>query len=308
MSTSKLRLRIFDGSRQLFAASAKFLVRITDGNQKVHTWTEYTLNDLPFALPFFDNLGDRYTVLVSSDGYKQAGYYPVKLSERYLTTLDLMLIRNDPGFSFVNARWPAAKSKFPYLASGATEPAGEQRNDDLLDKTEKSLASLLNLGEAMSQIHLAQGTPLDYTKEVRWDAPYSPQQDRFFAWCDKELINQVKRSAAEGKFAVENAPGLFHPGATSSWKQIQFGEANVQLTFHENETSTINGVDCVMVEPDIDYYRDLGAHTIFEVVPNGLTHSVTDPTEVYVLRWIAGQTVGVPEFAPLYRYVTGSFC
>ena len=297
---SKLRLRIFDGSRQLFAAPAKFLVRITDGNQKLQRWEEYTSNDLPFDLPFFDNLGDRYTVLISLDGYKQAGYYPVKLSDAYLTTLDLMLIRNDPGFSFVNARWPAAKSRYPYLASGATEAAGEQRYDDLLDKTERSLASLLNLGEAMSQISLAQGTPLDYIKEVRWDAPYNPAQDRFFAWCDVQLIDQVKRAAAEGKFAAENAPGLFHPGATSSWKQVQFGEANVQLTFHENDTKTVGGVDCVMVEPDIDYYRDLGAHTIFEVVPNGLTHSLTDPTEVYVLRWIAGQTAGIPQFAPLY--------
>ena len=55
-----------------------------------------------------------------------------------------------------------------------------------------------------------------------------------------------------------------------------------------------------MVEPDIDYYRDLAAHTIFEVIPNKLTNTLTDPTEVYVLRWIAGQTAGVPEFAPLY--------
>jgi hypothetical protein len=107
-------------------------------------------------------------------------------------------------------------------------------------------------------------------------------------------------AAAAGKFAVENAPGLFHPGATSSWKQIQFGEANVQLTFHENDTKVIGGVKCVMIEPDIDYYRDLGAHTIFEVVPNGLTHSLTEPAEVYVLRWIAGRTAGIPEFAPLY--------
>ncbi len=300
VSMSKLRLRIYDGTREMFAAPVKFLVRITDGNQKVPVWTEYTLNDLLFNLHFFDNLGDRYTVLVLADGYKQAGYYPVKLSTAYLTTLDLMLIRNDPGFSFVNARWPAAKSKYPYLASGATDLAGEQRYDDLLDRTEKSLASLLNLGEAMSQIHLAQGTPLNYIKEVRWDAPYSPQQDRFFAWCDIQLIDQVKRAAAEGKFAVENAPGLFHRGATSSWKQIQFGEANVQLTFHENEKRRIKGVDCVMIEPDIDYYRDLGAHTIFEVIPNGLTHSITDPTAVYVLRWIAGQTAGIPQFAQLY--------
>ena len=107
-------------------------------------------------------------------------------------------------------------------------------------------------------------------------------------------------AATAGTFAVERNPGLFHPGSTSSWKQIEFGEANVQLTFHENDRLTIDGVECVMVEPDIDYYKDLGAHAIFEVIPNGLTHSLTEPAEVYVLRWIAGQTAGVPSFEPLY--------
>jgi len=35
---SKLRLRIFDGSRQLFAAPAQFLMRIVDGNQTQRVW------------------------------------------------------------------------------------------------------------------------------------------------------------------------------------------------------------------------------------------------------------------------------
>ncbi len=164
----------------------------------------------------------------------------------------------------------------------------------------KSLACLLNLGEAMSQIALSQGTPLSYIKELRWDDSYAPAQDRFFAWCDPALVDQVKVADAAGKFAVEVDPGLLHPGATASWKQIQFGEANAQLTFHQNTTKTIGGLDCVMLEPDIDYYRDPAAHVLLEVVPNALTHTLTDPSEVYVLRWIAGQTAGVPKFAPLY--------
>jgi hypothetical protein len=298
--TSKLQLRIFDGTRQLFSKPANFLVRIVDGQQNQQVWKEFPSPDLTFDdLPFYDNLFDNYTVVVSADGYQQAGFVPVKLSNEYVTTLDLMLIAKDPGFSFVNARWPAAKTKFPFLGSDVSDAAGEARYDGLVE-AEKPLACLLNLGEAMSQIALAQGTPLDYIKQVRWDAPYAPAQDRFFGWCDVALIDQVKVAAAAGKFAVENAPGLFHPGATSSWKQIQFGEANVQLTFHENDKMVIGGVNCVMIEPDIDYYRDLGAHTIFEVIPNGLTHSLTEPSEVYVLRWIAGQTAGIPEFAPMY--------
>jgi hypothetical protein len=297
---SALRLRIFDGTRQLFAAPAQFLITITDGNQTQHIRQYYPQNDITFELPFFDNFGDYYTVVVWANGFKQAGFTPVQLSDSYLTTLDIMLVPNDPGFSFVNARWPAAKAAYPFIGSDVDDASGETRYDNLLDQTEKTLACLLNLGEAMSQIHLSQGTPLDYIKQMRWVAPYAPAQDRFFAWCDAELINQVKAAAAAGQFAIELNPGLFHPGATSSWKQIQFGEANVQLTFHEGDTTVIDGVNCVMVEPDIDYYRDLLAHTIYEVVPNKLTNSLTDPTEVYVLRWIAGQTAGVPEFAPLY--------
>ena len=296
--TSALRLRIFDGTRQLFAAPAQFLITITDGNRTQHVRQFYPNNDITFTLPFFDNFGDLYTVVVWAKGYQQAGYTPVKLSNTFTRTLDIMLISDTPGFSFVNARFPAASTAYPFLAAGADNPAGEARYDKLVEQ-EKPLACLLNLAEAMSQIQLTQGTPLTYIKQLIWDGPNAPAQDRFFAWCDPELINQIK-SAPPGQFAVELDPGAFHPGATSSWKQIEFGEANVQLTFHENDKQVINGVNCVMVEPDIDYFRDILAHTILEVIPNALDNSLTDPTQVYVLRWIAGQTAGIPEFAPLY--------
>lgn len=296
---SKLQVRIFDGTRQLFSAPVNFLITITDGNRTQHVRDYYQANDITFDLPFFNNFGDNYTAVVWAEGCKQAGFAPVILSNQYLKTLDIMLISGNPGFSFANARWDVAKARYPFLGTDVDDATGAARYDNLLE-AKKPLACLLNLGEAMSQISLSQGTPLDYIKQLRWDAPYAPAQDRFFAWCDRRLIDQVKAAAAAHEFAVENNPGLFHPGATSSWKQIQFGEANVQLTFHEDEKMVIGGVDCVMVEPDIDYYQDLAAHALFEVFPNALTHSLTDPTEVYVLRWIAGQTAGIPEFAPIY--------
>jgi hypothetical protein len=297
---SSLRLRIFDGSRQLFAAPAKFLITITDGNKTQRVRDFFESNDITFDLPFFDNFGDNYTVLVFADGFKQAGFMPVTLSNKFVRTLDIMLISDDPGFSFVNARWDAAVAQYPFIGNGVDNAAGAARYDILLDQQEKSLACLLNLCEAMSQISLSQGTPLNYIRQLRWDAPFAPARDRIFAWCDPALIDQVKNAATTGLFAAELNPGLFHAGSTSSWKQIQFGEANVQLTFHENDHSTVDGVDCIMVEPDIDYFKDLGAHAIFEVIPNSLTHSLTNPTEVYVLRWIAGQQAGIPEFAPMY--------
>jgi hypothetical protein len=105
---------------------------------------------------------------------------------------------------------------------------------------------------------------------------------------------------ADGTFAPEPGFELFHKGATSSYKQIQFGEANVQITFHENDRKQIDAVDCVLVEPDIDYFKDLAAHALLEVLPNGFSGQLTDPRVVYVLRWIAGRRAGVPEFDPLY--------
>jgi hypothetical protein len=297
---SKLQLRIFDGTRKPFSASAQFLVTITDGNRTQRVRDYFQTNDITFDLPFFDNFGDNYSVIVWAKGYKQAGFTPVILSDRYLKTLDIMLIPDNPSFSFVDARWDAAKARYPFVGSDVDNATGGGRYDNLLEQAPKSLACLLNICEAMSQIALSQGTPLDYIKQLRWDAPYAPAQDRFYAWCDSLLIDQVKDAAAVGEFAVENNPGLFHSGATSSWKQIRFGEANVQLTFHENDKMVIGGFDCVMVEPDIDYYQDLAAHALLEVIANAITHSLTDPTEVYVLRWIAGRTAGIPEFAPLY--------
>jgi len=126
------------------------------------------------------------------------------------------------------------------------------------------------------------------------------KQDRFFAWADRRLINQVKLAAENGEFAPEHGSSFWHPGATLSYKQVQFGEANVQLSFHEKETNKIEGIDCVKVEPDMDYYKDPGAHALLEVVPNKITGGLSDPEQVYVLRWIAGQHAGVPQFEPPY--------
>lgn len=306
MSESKLELRIYDGTRQLFAAPAKFLITITDGNQ-VQRYRDFrTENQIVFDLPFFDNFGDDYGIVVWADGYQQAGFMPVALSDTYTKTLDVMLIPNKPTYSFVNGPWNDVKVLYPFLTTGVDDPTGAARYQNLVNQQPRVGACLLNLCEAMSQIHLARGTPLDYIKGMIWNGEYGenneyePKQDRFFAWCDPALIDQVKDAAAAGLFAEELNPGFFHKGATKSWKQIQFGEANVQLTFHEGDTQQVGGVDCIMVEPDIDYYKDLAAHAIFEVIYNAVNQSLTDPAQVYVLRWIAGQQAGVPEFAPMY--------
>jgi small GTP-binding protein len=297
-TSSKLELRIFDGSRQPFSAPAKFLVTIFDGNQKQLFRDFIGSNTTMFELPFYDNFGDNYRVIVWAEGYKQAGVTPVRLSNRFTTTLDVMLIPNDPGFSFVNARWDSVSTVYPFLADGVDHATGAARYEMLLDQQEKTLACLLNLCEAMGQINLSAGSPLDFLKQLRWDMPFSPTQERLYAWCDPMLIEQIKMAAQAGRF-IPVPTGLVQ-GATSSWKETGFGEANLQLAFHERDHSTIDGADFVMVEVNIHYYRDTGAHVLFEITPNAMTQSVVDPVHVYVLRWMAGRQAGVSEFTPMY--------
>jgi hypothetical protein len=94
---------------------------------------------------------------------------------------------------------------------------------------------------------------------------------------------------------------LLHPGATSSYKQTEMSQANVQFTFHETAPSPPNAPadeDWVLAEPDIDFYKDLDAHAIDEVMLGFFTK--TDPQGVYVLRWIAAKQARMSDFNPLY--------
>ena len=73
----------------------------------------------------------------------------------------------------------------------------------------------------------------------------------------------------------------------------------MQLTFNENNTKGIGGKTCIVIEPDIDYYKDPLKHVLLEVLVNAFG-SITDPRMLNVLRWMAGREAGKPEFDPLY--------
>lgn len=301
-----ITVNLFSGER-IPLAGTEVLLTLRDGNQ----------NNVPLAgngffktstiavdgLPFFDNFGDNYSIVASADGYSQAGFTPVAVSPRTPATVDVMLAPKDASFNFRDARWDSLQQDHPQcfdlLAAGVPDAANTQdRYTQLMEDRPAVLACYFNLVTAMSQIHLPDGTPLDYMRELIWDD--TMQQDRFFAWADPKMVDQVAQAAAQDEFAPEAGTAIFHAGATKSWKQVQFGEANVQLTFHENDRKTIGGLDCIMVEPDIDYYKDPAAHAILEVATNAVTHSLSDPRQVYVLRWIAGRHAGVPNFEPPY--------
>ncbi len=241
-------------------------------------------------------------ILAYVEGYKQAGFAPVKLSPRAATPLDLMLIPDQPAFNFAGLTWDAAKQKLPFLAmlSDESDATAQQRFQELMESNEsKPLACMMNLVTAMKVIDLDGHSPVEFIKQVRWDYKF-PQQDRFFAYCDAALMDAVRAAAAKGLFDPEYGCGLVHPGASLSWKQNAFPEANVQLTFHTDPLDCVPAKGWVTVEPDIDYYKDLGAHSILEVCRNEISGSLTEPAQVFVLRWIEQRRLGLSDFVPGY--------
>jgi hypothetical protein len=291
-------INLFDGTRALMAPQTKVLLRIIDGEQR-HVFTDFVKGPtIRVTVPFQNGLRDTYTVLASADGYVQAGFHPVRVSPTLIRPVFLMLLPRESRWDFSESQWDVLEETYPvltdlFLQGAAGEAQAQSRYDRMMEQRPANIACLLNILTVMKDIDLPQFTPLDYLREILWDDTMA--QDRFFAWADPLLVEEVRIAAVQGGFAQEPSPALLHPGATSSYKQVQFGEANLQITFHETGG---NGQDRVKVELDIDYFRDMAAHALLEVIPGFF--DITDPRRVYVLRWIAGHQANVPAFNPPY--------
>jgi hypothetical protein len=294
-------VNLFDGTRQPMPKGTQILLTVRDGAQNQLLRDFVNGPSVQLELPFHNNFADNYAIVAFADGYEQAGFQPVAIGPNAPGQLDLMLLLKSGDFHFAHAQWTDIETLRPLVgqifAASLTGDAGDAYAD-LMEEHPDRLACLLNITTAMQQISLPEKSPLEYFKTFDL-AALAP--DRIFGYADAKLVDQVRLAAQQGEFDIQPAIDLtLHGDATSSFKQNQFGEGNVQLTFHEKNRKTIDGVDCVYVEPDIDYFKDPAAHLLLEVIPNGLTGNVSNPRVVYVLRWIAGRHAGIPNFDPLY--------
>src|SRR6266481_5508871 len=167
-----IQLNVFDGTRQPFPAGKDLLVRISDGSQRQLEDDFFKKATIRFAVPFSDNFKDNYTVLVTCDGYRDAGFFPVKVSPDLAATVDLMLVPKKAKYQFLT--WNQLKANYrrfaDFLNCEDNEVATKGHYEELPQDRPASLASMLNLTAAMSAIHLPRGTPLDYFKQIEWDA------------------------------------------------------------------------------------------------------------------------------------------
>ncbi len=292
----------FDGTRDLIPAGKELLFRFRDGTQKEVLAKSQRKPVLKATLPFADNFKDQYAVIVSGKGYWQAGFHPVPLKANTVTRVDLMLLSENGTFQFHHARWSALRTTHPkwtaFLKGKLSEEAAEKRHGQWMEDTPEHLAAFLNFAEALDDIQFRVGTGFDYLKQpLTGNLAEDFLVDRCFAFADAGLVEQLEIAVDEGTFAPANSS--LHPGATGSFKEVRFGEANVQITLHEEDKKRIGDVNCIKVEVDMDYFRDPLAHLLLEVLPNQFGGG-TDPRQIYLLRWIAGRRAGVPEFDPPY--------
>jgi len=128
------------------------------------------------------------------------------------------------------------------------------------------------------------------------------ENDRFFAWASVDIIPVLEYLVKIGELKRESCPRLWgHPGATRSYKLVKYKKGNFQITLHEKRTRVIGGVRCLLVETDVDYFKQLFRHTLEEVLPHKLFRGLTNPRKVYVIEWLEQQASGA-DFAPWYGW------
>ena len=327
--TANIILNVYDGKRQLLNKSVHWSVQAIDGRslneRKTLTFPNLSGGSVLLNVPFFDNFGDDYTIIVNADGFEMGAWRPVKVSKRAPVTMDILLLPKNGALHFAGATWDKLSALRPNVAkmiraSFPTSDGASATYAGAFEKRPASIGCFLNLVTAMADLQLPSGkNVLDYYWNVGWPQgdPTTPawlqqfdsvmKQDRFFCYVDGAILPDIQAAAKLGAFSKEPSPEKWgHIGATESYKQTQFDVANLQLTFHGRDTATFqdenhNAVKCVKIEPDIDYYKDLGAHGLLEVIPNTITHGLTDPKVVYQLRWIATKREPhLPEFNPLF--------
>ncbi|MBI4386550.1 MAG: carboxypeptidase regulatory-like domain-containing protein [Elusimicrobia bacterium] len=295
----RITVRVFDGRRDPFPADTALLARIRDGFQN-EVFARYARGPVLYfeGLPVYDNLGDRYTVVLRAEGYEQAGIGGVRVSPDETSEVDLMLLPQSGRFNFSGAMWTQLRAARPrlwrLLTNGVEEDQARRRYEDAIEMQALGIGGLLGLMTAIEQTPLGGTDVLAFMRELIWQEPLN--KDRFFAFADPRLLEEVKKGVRGGMF--KRAHGHLHPGSTSSYKEVRFDGANLQLTFYEKDLREIGGMPCVKVEVDIDLYRDVISHYLLEVLPHWGRRGHTDPRAVYQLRWMEMRRSGLLGFDP----------
>src|ERR1700737_1510014 len=101
-------VNVFDGQRKPYSDAPQILITLRDGNKNIQSRKSHSRPNVFFTgVAFFNKFGGDYTFIASTDGYKDAGFFPVKLAANVDQIVDLMLIPQTNALNFADATWQA---------------------------------------------------------------------------------------------------------------------------------------------------------------------------------------------------------
>lgn len=302
-TSGDLAIELFDGTRHRLSSFAGVSFQLYDGLQRLVKEGQADSSTISVAGLATNLVENRYTLIMSVDGGTSVSITPIHVAPASLTKMHAMVVRRNDGYDLGRVEEELSPRVRPQMARLF---AGEKRES--LGRFEREqaevAAGLLNMTTALDEFRWKDTSLLSYFQSISLE---NARRDRFFAWVDKHLIDVMEELAANGQSQHIPMSWTFHPGATTSYKEVRLSEANLQVTFYESKRSVEGGKDCVYAEVDIDYYRDPIAHFFCEVVPHWFNHGTADPRVVYQMRWTECANKGL-SFDPPYvlRDTSGS--
>src|SRR6267378_3695753 len=136
MTTAKILVNLYDGTRQLLSPATQVLLTVTDGNKQTVFRDFIKAPTISIEVPFYDNLRDQYTVIASVDHALDAGFFPVTVSPKIIRPVFLMLLPDKSEFNF--STWKDLQQHSPRLIELFSQGAGDlakaqQRYEDLIE-------------------------------------------------------------------------------------------------------------------------------------------------------------------------------
>jgi hypothetical protein len=293
-----LIIELYDSRRTMVSADFESQVTLLRGDYRAVHRGRHQGATLQFELELTNGPLDNYVVHVAAPHHYDAWYHPVNLrrfggARRSAgRSLSLMMLPRKTRYLF---------SPWAGLAVDLRRFIGQDGSyyDELLDHSEETqdkLAAIHNFTTALKSIELEGRSVFSYFRQLIVAGERAPERDRFYALAHKDLEPALERARRQKLWAKGST--AFHPGSTASYKEKAYGEGNIQLSLYGNEQVSLR--DSLMVEVDIDYYKDTLSHGLLELVPNKLLEKTTDPKMAYRLRWMAMRNVAGLEFDPSY--------
>lgn len=219
--------------------------------------------------------GQRYIIFVDADGHRSHAVFPVKPRPKTVTSVRMMLIRNDPEPDFSKFNFKKLHTQSPEfhdaLSKNITESdlLGLAKSDAKFGRVR--IAALLNIEAKLRAQSLKLGSGSSYVKLI--EKIECCERDRIKVLVKPQMPAHVAELDNFGELN-EDLNELNHAGFPVSFKEkTPFG--SLQLSFAKDAVQNSLAADI-----DIDLFTDIGHFG--EVVKNKITKTKTDPFSIYV--------------------------